>query len=81
MPVKQSSSSSPSSPQYTSVQQVQTLLNEGYLVNRVTHPATSTGDYSTLVDLIKPSENDESLITAFGQEAIALSEFIMKVRH
>jgi hypothetical protein len=81
MPVNQSSSSSSSSPQYISIQQVQTLLNEGYLVNRITHPATSTGDYSTLVDLIKPSEDDECLITAFGQEAIALSEFIEKVRH
>jgi hypothetical protein len=79
MPIEQSSSSS--SPQYTSVERLRTLLNEGYWVNRITHPATSNGEYSTLVDLIKPNEGDECLLTTFGQEAIALSEFIEKICH
>jgi hypothetical protein len=67
-----------SSSGYESLGQLLTLLNEGYLIKCVTHPATHTKEYSTMVDLIKLSEGKECLITVLGKEAIALVEFIDK---
>ena len=46
------------------------------MISRITHPATSTNEYSTMVDLIDPNDGKECLITVFGYEAIALSEFV-----
>jgi hypothetical protein len=46
------------------------------MISCITHPATSTNEYSTMVDLIDPNDGKECLITVFGDEAIALSEFV-----
>ena len=59
--------------------QLRTSLDEGYIINCVTHPATSTNEYSTMVDLINPNDGKECMITVFGEEAIALLEFVERV--
>jgi hypothetical protein len=61
---------------FKSIVQLRTSLNEGYMISCITHPATSTNEYSTMVDLIDPNDGKECLITVFGDEAIALSEFV-----
>jgi hypothetical protein len=63
---------------YNSIAQLLILLNEGYLIKCVTHPATTTKEYSTMIDLIKSSEGKECLITVLGEEAVALVEFVDK---
>lgn len=73
-PIKQSSSSF-----FKSIAQLCTSLDEGYIINCVTHPATSTNEYSTMVDLINPNDGKECMITVFGEEAIALLEFVERV--
>jgi hypothetical protein len=71
IPTKTSSSSF-----FKSIAQLCTSLDEGYIINCVTHPATSTNEYSTMVDLINPNDGKECMITVFGEEAIALLEFV-----
>jgi ribulose bisphosphate carboxylase small subunit len=61
---------------FKSIVQLRTSLNEGYMISCITHPATSTNEYSTMIDLIDPNDGKECLITVFGDEAIALSEFV-----
>ena len=61
---------------FKSIAQLRTSLNEGYMISCITHPATSTNEYSTMVDLVDPNDGKERLITVFGDEAIALSEFV-----
>jgi hypothetical protein len=73
IPTKTSSSSL-----FKSIAQLRTSLDEGYIINCVTHPATSTNEYSTMVDLINPNDGKECMITVFGEEAIALLEFVEK---
>jgi hypothetical protein len=73
-PIKPSSSSF-----FKSIAQLCTSLDEGYIINCVTHPATSTNEYSTMVDLINPNDGKECMITVFGEEAIALLEFVERV--
>lgn len=70
-PIKPSSSSF-----FKSIAQLRTSLDEGYIINCVTHPATSTNEYSTMVDLMNPNDGKECMITVFGEEAIALLEFV-----
>jgi hypothetical protein len=71
MPIKISSSG------HKSIAQLSVLPNEGYLIKCVTHPATTTKEYSTMVNLIKSSERKECLITVLG-EAVASVEFVAK---
>ena len=71
IPTKTSSSSL-----FKSIAQLRTSLDEGYIINCVIHPATSTNEYSTMVDLINPNDGKECMITVFGEEAIALLEFV-----
>ena len=73
IPTKTSSSSL-----FKSIAQLRTSLDEGYIINCVTHPATSTNEYSTMVDLINPNDGKECMIRVFGEEAIALLEFVEK---
>jgi hypothetical protein len=77
---KKSFKSSSSLSLFKSIVQLRTSLNEGYMIITsflfYTHPATSTNEYSTMVDLIDPNDGKECLITVFGYEAIALSEFV-----
>jgi ribulose bisphosphate carboxylase small subunit len=73
---KKSFKSSSSLSLFKSIVQLRTSLNEGYRISCITHPATSTDEYSTMVDLIDPNDGKECLITVFGYEAIALSEFV-----
>jgi hypothetical protein len=72
------SSSSPSL--FKSIVQLRASLNESYMISFITHPATTTttttNKYSTMVDLIDPIDGNECLITAFGDEAIALLKFV-----
>jgi hypothetical protein len=56
-------------------------LDEGYLVNRVTHPTTSNNEYWTMVDLINSNDGKEYMITVFGEETIALLEFVKKLQN
>jgi hypothetical protein len=65
---------------FKSIAQLRTSLNEGYMISCITHPATSTNEYSTMVDLVDPNDGKERLITVFGDEAIALSEFVMGLK-
>jgi len=67
MPIKISSSG------HKSIAQLSVLPNEGYLIKCVTHPATTTKEYSTMVDLIKSSERKECLITVFRRRSSCLS--------
>jgi hypothetical protein len=62
---------------FKSIGQLCTSLDAGYVISCITHPATSTNEYSTMVDL-DPNEDKECLITVFGDETIALLEFIEK---
>ena len=74
--VKKSFKSSSSLSLFKSIVQLRASLNEGYMISCITHPATSTNEYSTMIDLIDPNDGKECLITVFGDEAIALSEFV-----
>lgn len=61
---------------YESIQQLKKLFSEGYRINRVTYPPTSDGAYSIMIDLMQPICLEECLVTVFGEEAVALSEFV-----
>jgi hypothetical protein len=74
--VKKPFKSSSSLSLFKSIVQICTSLNEGYMISCITHPSTSTNEYSTMVALIDPNDSKECLITVFGDEAIALSEFV-----
>jgi hypothetical protein len=74
--VKKPFKSSSSLSLFKSIVQICTSLNEGYMISCITHPSTSTNEYSTMVALIYPNDSKECLITVFGDEAIALSEFV-----
>lgn len=65
-----------SEPKYESIEQLKKLSREGYMVNRISHPPTSDGSASIMIDLVQPSSDQECLLTVFGEEAIALSEFV-----
>jgi hypothetical protein len=74
--VKKPFKSSSSLSLFKSIVQICTSLNEGYMISCITHPSTSTNEYSTMAVLIDPNDSKECLITVFGDEAIALSEFV-----
>jgi hypothetical protein len=61
---------------YQTIEQLKKLLSEGYVINRVSYPPTSDGAYSIMIDLMQPNGLEECLLTVFGEEAIALSEFV-----
>jgi hypothetical protein len=65
-----------SEPKYESIEQFKKLSSEGYMVNRISYPPTSDGSASIMVDLVQPSRHQECLLTVFGEEAVALSEFV-----
>jgi hypothetical protein len=65
-----------SEPKYESIEQFKKLSSEGYMVSRISYPPTSDGSASIMVDLVQPSRHQECLLTVFGEEAIALSEFV-----
>ena len=65
-----------SEPKYESIEQFKKLSREGYMVNHISHPPTSDGSASIMIDLVQPSSNQECLLTVFGEEAVALSEFV-----
>ena len=67
-----------SEPKYESIEQFKKLSIEGYKINRISYPPTSDGSASTMIDLVQPSRHQECLLTVFGQEAVALSEFVKK---
>jgi hypothetical protein len=61
---------------YQSIEQLKKLFSEGYVINRVSYPPTSDGAYSIMIDLMQPNGLEECLLTVFGEEAVALSEFV-----
>ena len=61
---------------YQSIEQLKKLFSEGYVINRVSYPPTSDGAYSIMIDLTQPNGLEECLLTVFGEEAVALSEFV-----
>jgi hypothetical protein len=61
---------------YESVEQLKKLFSEGHVVNRISYPPTSDGVPSIMIDLIQPNYREECLLTVFGEEAVALSEFV-----
>jgi hypothetical protein len=65
-----------SEPKYESIEQFKKLSREGYMVNRISYPPTSNGSASIMIDLVQPSRHQECLLTVFGEEAVALSEFV-----
>ena len=61
---------------YQSIEKLKKLFSEGYVINRVSYPPTSDGAYSIMIDLMQPNGLEECLLTVFGEEAVALSEFV-----
>ena len=61
---------------YDSIEQLKKLFSHGYVVNRISYPSTSDGTSSIMIDLIQPKYREECLLTVFGEEAAALSEFV-----
>lgn len=59
--------------QYDSIERLRLLLKEGYWIHRVLHPHTTNGSVATTVELVKGRAG--CTITAFDEEAQALSEF------
>lgn len=60
--------------QYDSVERLRLLLKDGYFIHRISHPHTTNGIKSTMVELMKGM--GVCMITTFGEEADALSEFV-----
>jgi hypothetical protein len=65
-----------SNPRYQSIEQLEKLFSEGYVINRVSHPPTSDGSASIMVDLVQSSRHEECLLTVFGEEAVKLSKHL-----
>lgn len=65
-----------SEPKYESIEQFKKLYSEGYKVNCISYPPTSDGSASIMIDLVQPFRHQECLLTVFGEEALALSEFV-----
>jgi hypothetical protein len=63
-----------SNPRYQSIEQLEKLFSEGYVINRVSYPPTSDGSASIMVDLVQSSRHEECLLTVFGEEAVKLSK-------
>ena len=61
---------------YQTIEQLKKLFSEGYVINRVSYPPTSDGAYSIMIDLMQENCLEECLLTVFGEEAVALSEFV-----
>src|SRR2546426_5502959 len=71
--------SPPYKSQFDSIERLRLLLKEGYWIRHISHPRTINGFSSTMVELIKkvPEETESGcLISVYGEEAEALSEFI-----
>ena len=64
-----------SEPGYESVEQLKKLFSEGYSVRRISYPPTSDGVLSIMINLLRPNQ-EECLLTVFGDEALVLSEFV-----
>ncbi len=65
-----------SEPKYESIEQFKKLSREGYMVSRISYPPTSDGSASIMIDLVQLFRHQECLLTVFGEEAVALSEFV-----
>jgi hypothetical protein len=65
-----------SNPRYQSIEQLEKLICEGYVINRVSYPPTSDGSASIMVDLVQSSRHEECLLTVFGEEAVKLSKHL-----
>jgi hypothetical protein len=65
-----------SNPRYQSIEQLEKLFSEGYVINRVSYPPTSDGSASIMVDLVQSSRHEECLLTVFGEEAVKLSKHL-----
>ena len=65
-----------SNPRYQSIEQLEKLFSEGYVINRVSYPPTSDGSASVMVDLIQSNRHEECLLTVFGEEAVKLSKHL-----
>jgi hypothetical protein len=65
-----------SNPRYQSIEQLEKLLREGYVINRVSYPPTSNGSASIMVDLVQSFYHEECLLTVFGEEAVKLSKYL-----
>jgi len=63
--------------QFEALNQTRLLLKEGYLISRTSYPRTTDGSKCIMIKLKSADDNlKECLITAFDDEAIALSKFI-----
>ena len=60
---------------YDSIECLRLLLKEGYWIHHVTHPATTDGSWSTMVELLS-HDGKGCLITVYEEEAVSLTEFI-----
>ena len=65
-----------SNPRCQSIEQLEKLFSEGYVINRVSYPPTSDGSASIMVDLVQSSRHEECLLTVFGEEAVKLSKHL-----
>ncbi|MDQ3902497.1 MAG: hypothetical protein M3247_02410 [Thermoproteota archaeon] len=62
---------------FEALNQIRLLLKEGYLISRTSYPRTTDGSKCIMIKLKSTDDNPkECLITAFDDEAIALSKFI-----
>ena len=64
--------------EFEALNQIRLLLNEGYLISRTSYPRTTDGSKCIMIKLKSAADDNlkECLITAFDDEAIALSKFI-----
>jgi hypothetical protein len=63
--------------QFEALNQIRSLLKEGYLISRTSYPRTTDGSKSIMIKFKSADDNfKECLITAFDDEAIALSKFV-----
>lgn len=70
--MKQESSDS----KQASIEKLQKLFAEGYVINRITYPQTSNGSASIMIDLIQFTRHEECLLTVFGEEALEMSKYL-----